>query len=126
MALVIDDQMRARPAGPRGIPSLALDFNPRPQSLFSGPGQASQSRSTRIPLRVLLVDDDPEFTRFTTLALEEAGIQYATAGSVEAGLTALREAEAGSFDLILLDVTMPGATGGISCWTFESAATRYR
>jgi two-component system copper resistance phosphate regulon response regulator CusR len=62
----------------------------------------------------LLVDDDPEFTRFTTLALEEAGIQFAAASSVEAGLAALREAEAGSFDVILLDVTMPGATG----WDF--------
>lgn len=62
-------------------------------------------------MKVLLVDDDPQFRRFTTIALQEAGIEYSAATDGEEGLRLLGEAPPGSFDLVLLDVQMPGASG---------------
>jgi two-component system OmpR family response regulator len=64
-------------------------------------------------MRVLLVDDDPAFTQFAIAALEQADIAYATAGGAEEGLARLRAEDAG-FDVILLDIGMPGRTG----WDF--------
>ncbi|MCZ6598449.1 MAG: response regulator transcription factor [Planctomycetota bacterium] len=62
-------------------------------------------------MRVLIVDDDPDFRIFTTHALEGAGIEYACAEDGLEGLRLLKESPRGSFDLILLDVVMPGASG---------------
>lgn len=62
-------------------------------------------------MNVLLVDDDPDFLLFTTAALEDAGMRYESAHSAEQGLAVLDEQPAGTFDLILLDVQMPGAPG---------------
>ena len=64
-------------------------------------------------MRVLLVDDDPAFTLFASAALEQAGIEYAAAGLAEEGLALLRE-NGPAFDVILLDIGMPGRTG----WDF--------
>jgi len=59
-------------------------------------------------VRVLIVDDDADFRAFTTAAMESADIEYQAAEDAEAGLALMRE---GKFDLILLDVWMPGASG---------------
>ncbi|MCK6445324.1 MAG: response regulator transcription factor [Planctomycetes bacterium] len=64
--------------------------------------------------RVLIVDDDESFVTFTRLALEKTGMQSLGVRSAEQALATLRREPAGSFDLILLDVNLPGASG----WDF--------
>ena len=59
-------------------------------------------------MNVLIVEDDPSVARFLKQAANEAG--YVT--QVEAdGLQALRLAQSINFDLILLDVMLPGLDG---------------
>jgi CheY-like chemotaxis protein len=60
--------------------------------------------------RILLIDDDPSFTRLLKLNLEETGAyEVRTENRGTAALTAAREFKP---DLILLDVVMPDMGGG--------------
>ncbi len=71
--------------------------------------------SSKAPARrLLIVDDDEAFVAFTRAALEKAGLQSTGVRSAEHALEALRREPAGTFDLILLDVNLPGASG----WDF--------
>lgn len=70
--------------------------------------------------RILVVDDEPSFTRLLKLNLERTG-QYAvrTENRSPDALVAAREFNP---DLILLDVMMPGLDGGtLSSYFLESA-----
>jgi two-component system cell cycle response regulator len=58
--------------------------------------------------RVLVVDDEPEIAELVALRLEHEGH---TAETAPAGPEALATLAASQFDLIFLDVTMPGMSG---------------
>lgn len=60
------------------------------------------------PLKVLLVDDEPEFLEILSARLEARGLHVETAGS---GQEALARAQDPAFDAILLDLAMPGMDG---------------
>jgi DNA-binding response OmpR family regulator len=62
-------------------------------------------------LNVLVIDDDDAFREFLTLALREEGHEPTAASSAEAGKAVLEERPTEFFDVILLDVEMPGASG---------------
>ncbi len=62
--------------------------------------------------RLLLVDDDADLRLVAQLALESDGYTVIPVGD---GPTALRQAAAGSFDGILLDVMLPGMDGYQVC-----------
>jgi DNA-binding response OmpR family regulator len=62
-------------------------------------------------LRVLAVDDDPEICRTIEIGLRESGFECVTAVDGESALRCLEESPAGHFDLILLDLAMPGKDG---------------
>jgi two-component system alkaline phosphatase synthesis response regulator PhoP len=62
--------------------------------------------------RILLVEDEPSFILTITDRLIAEGYQVETAGD---GETALSRALSGSFDLILLDVMIPGRDGFAVC-----------
>lgn len=57
---------------------------------------------------ILVIDDEPNILTTVKRSLELEGYRVEVAGSTAAGLTAAAERE---FDLILLDVMMPGETG---------------
>jgi DNA-binding response OmpR family regulator len=57
---------------------------------------------------VLLVEDDAGAVQFLRVALREAGYDVEVAAD---GLTALARARVGAFDIILLDVMLPGMNG---------------
>lgn len=59
-------------------------------------------------LRILVADDDPVNRRLDAMLLERAGFD---AVIVEDGLYALEALHSGVFDLILLDIDMPGLSG---------------
>lgn len=58
--------------------------------------------------RILVVDDQREIRDLTRAILENAGYSASTAASGRDALQAVREAR---FDLVLLDINMPGMDG---------------
>ena len=58
--------------------------------------------------KVLIIEDEPDLARLTTLYLEKEGVECLTAGEGESAL-ALTESQL--FDLILLDINLPGMDG---------------
>src|SRR5436305_7305265 len=59
-------------------------------------------------MRVLLIDDDAQLNRLTAFALRGRGISVVSTTTPDEGL---RLAGAEDFDLVLLDVMMPGLDG---------------
>ena len=59
-------------------------------------------------LRVLAVDDDPDLLRILRMGLGSRGIDLETVGS---GEDALKAVQGNSFDMVLLDVRLPGING---------------
>ena len=64
-------------------------------------------------IRVLLVDDHPALRRGMKSILEDAiaGVQVAEAGDGDEALEVLGAAEARPFDVVVLDLSMPGRSG---------------
>jgi DNA-binding NtrC family response regulator len=58
--------------------------------------------------KILIIDDDVEFSALLVRIVSEAGYQYDVAGSCK---EALEKASAGGHDLVLLDMIMPGGSG---------------
>ena len=65
-------------------------------------------------MKVLIVDDDPASRRYTSMALEEAGIEFATVDCAWGARETLRKSGPERFDVMLLDVELPGTKG----WEF--------
>jgi two-component system response regulator MtrA len=61
---------------------------------------------------VLLVEDDTSIREVTALALERAGFRTTTAGDGHQGLQRVRQ---DTFDLVILDVMLPGLDGFELC-----------
>ena len=59
-------------------------------------------------MRVLVVDDEPDILRVMSRALVAQGIQVETASD---GATALRRLQEQQYDVMLLDVLLPGGSG---------------
>ena len=62
----------------------------------------------KIPINVLIVDDEKDFVEMLSLRLERAGHRVRSAFDGESGLAALAEAEC---DVVILDIRMPGIDG---------------
>ena len=62
--------------------------------------------------KVLVVDDNPEIRDIIHVLLEGEGIRVTEAAD---GSSALHFLEKGSFDLIILDIMMPGLNGYETC-----------
>jgi CheY-like chemotaxis protein len=75
---------------------------------FSPPVMAMQTRQARSQSKILLAEDNRVNRMLALKLLEKAGYSVSTA---EDGGAALRAFESGSFDLILMDVQMPGMDG---------------
>lgn len=59
-------------------------------------------------MKILIVEDEPKTAAYLNRGLTENGFEVQVAGNGEAGLAAAR---AGGFDLVLLDVMLPGRSG---------------
>ena len=62
--------------------------------------------------RILVADDEPAIRESLTYALEREGFDVT---EVEDGDAALTEGRGGSYDLVILDVLMPGQSGMDVC-----------
>jgi two-component system copper resistance phosphate regulon response regulator CusR len=67
-------------------------------------------------VKALIIDDDPASRRYTSMALEEAGIEFRAVDCAQDARAFLDGAEGSSFDVLLLDVELPGTKG----WEFLS------
>lgn len=59
-------------------------------------------------MRILIVEDEEKIARFLELELTHEGYEVEIAGDGRSGLD---QAESGDFDLILLDIMLPGLSG---------------
>src|SRR6185437_15894438 len=62
--------------------------------------------------RILIVDDEPETLKYVGANLKARGYEIETAGD---GTEALKKAAEDHFELVLLDITMPGPDGFAVC-----------
>jgi two-component system, OmpR family, response regulator len=72
-------------------------------------------------MRVLLVEDDPRVARVVARALRDVGHLV---DPVENGRDAVDQARAGRYDLIVLDVLLPGLNGFSVCRTLRESGDR--
>lgn len=73
---------------------------------------SAPQQDSGIAIRVLVVEDEPKLSAFIQKGLSERGFTVDVAGSGEAGLDLARH---GSYDLVILDVVLPGASGFDVC-----------
>jgi two-component system, OmpR family, KDP operon response regulator KdpE len=69
--------------------------------------------------RILVVDDDPQIRRVLKVTLSGQGFEVDDARNGDAALEKIREAR---FDLVLLDINMPGMSGIDVCRAIRSAS----
>src|SRR5476651_1276796 len=98
-----NSQLQAKPACTRKLRRALADLiSPRP--LRSEPGEPLSSRAPR----VLCVDDNPANKLLVQTLLEDMG---AKVQAVESGYAAIDAVKQETFDLVLMDVQMPGMDG---------------
>lgn len=110
LARLMGGELEARPGAPRGVIfHLNLDL---PQGREEEGPRASATPEPRAPdlkaLKILVVDDHEVNRRTLALVLEPLGADLTTAPD---GLEALAALEAQAFDLVVMDVNMPGLDG---------------
>jgi two-component system copper resistance phosphate regulon response regulator CusR len=67
-------------------------------------------------MKILIVEDEPKTSAYLTRGLTENGFTVQAAGNGETGLVAARS---GGYDLVLLDVMLPGRSGWSVIETFR-------
>lgn len=76
------------------------------------PGECCRPPAIRSKLmRILVVEDDPDFRLLLTDGLKDSGMESEATADGESALRRLEEAGPGHFDLVLLDVSLPGSSG---------------
>jgi two-component system KDP operon response regulator KdpE len=70
--------------------------------------------------RILIVDDEPETLKYVGANLKARGYDIDTASD---GTEALKRADEDVFDLVLLDITMPGPDGFAVCQALRQRST---
>lgn len=97
-------------------PAVAAAPAPAPVPVNDKPREPTRASETighgSIPLRALVVDDSPTIRTQLVAALQRCGLDVISA---EDGESALARAQSVVFDLILLDVVMPGLNGYELC-----------
>ncbi|VVM47160.1 Signal transduction histidine-protein kinase BarA [Pseudomonas fluorescens] len=104
-------QLQAKPACTRKLRRALSDLvNPRQQR--SDPGEPVSSRAPK----VLCVDDNPANLLLVQTLLEDLGAKVL---AVESGYAAVKAVQNETFDLVLMDVQMPGMDGRQSTETIR-------
>ncbi len=86
----------------------AVEVKPQPAAAGTGPGESVESFAPGT--RVLVVDDEETVRRVTVEMIEQLGLAASTATNGDEALAVL-SSEPEAFDVVLLDMTMPGLSG---------------
>ncbi|MBK3867897.1 response regulator [Pseudomonas stutzeri] len=113
-------QLQGKPACTRKLQRVLVELV-RPHQAYAEPGQPAVGR----PARVLCVDDNPANLLLVKTLLGDMGAEVV---AVDNGLAALEAVKQQAFDLVLMDVQMPGMDGrqtteAIRHWEHGSAGT---
>jgi DNA-binding response OmpR family regulator len=113
---LVDGKLRSEQAA--GAPALPEEAGTDAQAVAVSPVGAAPSETREVEeaepntpaetSRILVVDDDPQNRDLLSRRLERHGFEVETARD---GIDALRRIEAEEFDLVMLDVMMPGMNG---------------
>jgi len=74
-----------------------------------------------MPVKILIIEDEKPIVDILTFLLTREGYEVASCGNGTAGL---RAAQQGGFDLILLDLMLPGMDGFAVCRTLRQTDSR--
>ncbi|WP_236177913.1 response regulator [Pseudomonas sputi] len=107
-------QLQSKPACTRKL-RRALSDMVNPRQPRSEPGEPGEPLSSRAP-KVLCVDDNPANLLLVQTLLEDMGAKVL---AVESGYAAVKAVQSESFDLVLMDVQMPGMDGRQSTETIR-------
>jgi len=92
---------------------------PAPSSAQSPPGVHSWlGEDITLARHILVVDDEPDLRELLGVILEWAGYQVTRAAD---GREALARVKEGSFDLVILDIMMPGLDGWEVCQRLKTS-----
>lgn len=91
--------------------------NPQEAPLPSNPSMSGQPTVRQDDGRILLVEDDEDSCAYACAVLKEAGFTVDCAGT---GSDAITRARSGHYDLILLDISLPGLDGFATSRTIRS------
>jgi len=83
-----------------------------PSGKYSPQARATAERVAKVAARILVVDDDPGAIKLISYTLRREGYEVATAPN---GLEALTMVRQEHFDLVILDIMMPGIDGYEVC-----------
>ncbi|MCK5911816.1 MAG: response regulator, partial [Caulobacter sp.] len=110
LARLMGGELEARPGAPRGVTFLlSLDLPlGREEEMPRASSTPEPSAPDLAALKILVVDDHEVNRRTLALVLEPLGANLTTAPD---GLEALKALEAQAFDVVLMDVNMPGLDG---------------
>ena len=100
--------------GPHRGVAAALRALPAREACYISPLPAVDPRS---PFRILVVEDEPVIRELVRSMLDDGPVEVETAGS---GAEGLRRARESRFDLILMDVVLPGMDGLTVCRMLKS------
>ncbi|POA72859.1 response regulator [Pseudomonas sp. GW531-T4] len=99
-------QLQAKPACTRKLRRALADLV-NPKAVRSEPSEPSEPIASRPP-RVLCVDDNPANLLLVQTLLEDMGAKVL---AVDSGYAAVKAVQNESFDLVMMDVQMPGMDG---------------
>src|SRR5262249_54061269 len=97
--------------GTRRVPGRAARREGETLAAGGAMNLMDNGQPSALPSRVLVVDDDPGFRRLCTMMLAEAKIEHVAVGSAKEALRTLDAARDEPFDVILLDMELPGMKG---------------
>lgn len=115
--LRIESRPQAGTAVTMVLPRAAPPGNPRGER---ADGEPAPRR--RLPLRILIVDDEPDLRLVLKRLCQRCGMSVAVAAGAEEALRVLAE-EGERIDVVLTDIRMPGSLDGLGL-ARELAATR--
>jgi two-component system phosphate regulon response regulator PhoB len=106
----------------QGIPLIALEFVGGPCRALRDPNSALVTLIRMFSKKILIVEDDPSLSDILKYNFEQADFRVNVAYD---GQQALQQASTGNYEVVLLDIMLPGVDGIEVCRRLRShAATR--
>jgi two-component system sensor histidine kinase BarA len=104
------------------IAALLKDMTPN-QDLRAIDSQSEVSKTNKLPLRIMAVDDNLANLKLISALLDEQVISVTTCSN---GKDSVKHAQREHFDIILMDIQMPGMDGVAACTEIKKTSLNQR